>query len=285
MNVMTHVGQVIQSNQIKARIAKQFGKAAVRYDNAAQVQLDIAFDALQCLPETPLGIALDIGCGTGRITQKMAPKTSQLFALDLAEGMARFAANTEVNFDNANSQQKITWLAADAESLPFQDHAIDTVFSSMALQWCMPVETAMQEIYRVLKPSGQATLAILCDGSMSELKTSWQSVDSAPHVNRFESHDALITTAENCGFKVKARTQRYTTLHHNILDVLNSIKSIGANVLPQTGNSAKLSRNMLAQLEQVYFRKFAEKDQLPLGYQVSFLQLHKLPAKDVLPDA
>lgn len=278
MTVMTPANQATQA---KVRIARQFGKAAVRYDNAAQVQLDIAFDALQCLPINPLGITLDIGCGTGRITQKIEPKTSQLFALDLAEGMVQYASNNVLSSDHSNCTQKITWMAADAESLPFQDRTIDNIFSSMALQWCMPVHIAMQEIYRVLKPSGQATLAILCDGSMSELKTSWSVIDSDPHVNRFESHVALIDAAKSCGFKVNAKTQRYTTLHHNVMDVLNSIKSIGANVLPQTGNNAKLSRTMLSQLEQVYVREFAEKGQLPLGYQVSFLQLQKQSGKDI----
>jgi len=283
MSVFTppnQVNQVNQAKQAKARIARQFGKAAVRYDSAAQVQLDIAFDALQCLPNQPLGITLDIGCGTGRITQKILPNTSQLFALDLAEGMARYASNNMLNIDDSYRKQKISWLAADAESLPFQDSAVDNVFSSMALQWCMPIDLAMQEIHRVLKPSGRATLAILSDGSMSELKSSWKAIDSVPHVNRFESHSALITAAKSCGFKVNAKTQRYTTLHGNVMEVLNSIKSIGANVLPQSGNNAKLSRTMLRELERVYFSEFAEKGQLPLGYQVSFLQLQKHSGQD-----
>lgn len=280
MTVLTQADQATQTALAKARIAKQFSKAAVRYDNAAQVQLDIAFDALQCLPNGPLGVTLDIGCGTGRITRKILPKTSQLLALDLAEGMVHYASNNTLNLRDLDSKQNIAWMTADAESLPFQHNVIDTLFSSMALQWCMPIDVAMQEIYRVLKPSGQAILAVLCDGSMSELKSSWGVIDSDPHVNRFESHVALIDVAKSCGFTVRARTHRYTTLHRNVVGVLNSIKSIGANVLPQSGNHAKLSRNTLSQLEKVYFRQFAEKDQLPLGYQVSFLQLQKQSGKN-----
>ena len=34
----------------KQRIALQFGRAAKRYDDVAKVQLDIAIDAMQCLP-------------------------------------------------------------------------------------------------------------------------------------------------------------------------------------------------------------------------------------------
>ena len=65
--------------QLKSRIAKQFSRAATRYDAAAQVQIDIANDALGLFVEIchnnnltlPKRI-IDIGCGTGRVTRELA---------------------------------------------------------------------------------------------------------------------------------------------------------------------------------------------------------------------
>lgn len=265
----------IHTEQIKARIAKQFGRAAGKYNDAAQVQLDIAFDALQLLGDEPLGITLDIGCGTGRISQMLVAKSSHLLALDLAEGMCRYASDTQRQSAQLTEVKKTTWLTADAESIPVKSASIDTVFSSMALQWCVPINLAMAEIYRVLKPGGNAVLALLCKGSMSELKDSWQSIDRVPHVNQFQAHQVIVDSSKHCGFNAKASTHRYTTWHCDAKAALNSIKSIGANVVPSTGNQTRLCRNTLAELQHVYANRHAQNGQLPLGYQVSFLRLHK----------
>jgi malonyl-CoA O-methyltransferase len=83
----------------KARVARQFSLAATGYDQAAQVQVDIAFDAMQLL-KGQYSCLLDIGCDTGRISRQFAPKCGQLVPMDLAEGMLAFAAEQEDNKAN-----------------------------------------------------------------------------------------------------------------------------------------------------------------------------------------
>ena len=253
----------------KARVARQFSRAASRYDQGAQVQVDIAFDAMALLKGS-YGRLLDIGCGTGRISRQLAPRCEQVVAIDLAEGMLAFASGQEDTQSN-----KIHWLQADAEHLPLADNCLDGVFSSMALQWCGNIQQVCQEIYRVLRPNGHGVLAILVQGSMDELQESWLRLDSQRHVNKFHSGDEWHNGAKAAGFLVQHSEQVYTTWHRDVRELLGSIKAIGANVVTQTGNHAPIKRSDLAILQQHYQQRYGRNGQLPLSYQLCFLQLHK----------
>jgi malonyl-CoA O-methyltransferase len=263
------LGEIKSSN--KDRVARQFSRAADTYDQAAEVQVDIAFDAMQLLHGCYSNL-LDIGCGTGRVSHQLAARCELLIAMDLAEGMLSYAAQ---KYTPREDETNITWLLADAENLPLEKNSTDAVFSTMALQWCQNTEQVCQEIYRVLKPKGKAVLAILCDGSMQELQQSWQKIDSQRHVNQFHSGENWQSVARQTGFTVTSHEESYQSWHSNVRDLLGSIKAIGANVVTDTGNHAPVSRQMLHDLQECYSQQYACHGKLPLTYQVCFLQLLK----------
>ena len=251
---------------IKQRIARQFSRAAEKYDASAIVQADIAFDAVQMLGPQ-YGRILDIGCGTGRVTRVLADKGQQTCAIDIAEGMLKVAC--------ANTKKPIQWLAGDAEALPFQQQTFDLVFSTMALQWCDNPQQVMREIHRVLKSKGQGLLAIMGDGSFSELNRSWHILDKRPHTNRFPTEGNLAVAASRAGLEVKSNSKSYLTWHSNIRELLGSIKSIGANIVTNNGNHSPLNRSTLDDLQEIYHDLFAQEGRLPLTYNVCFLHLKK----------
>ena len=255
----------------KDRVARQFSRAAHTYDQAAEVQVDIAVDAMSVLQKYYSNL-LDIGCGTGRVSKLLTAKCDNLIAMDLAEGMLSYAAQ---KYSQPDDKTNISWLLADAEDLPLLGNSMQAVFSTMALQWCQNIEQVCQEVYRVLKPNGHAVLAILCDGSMQELQQSWRAIDSHRHVNQFSSQQELHSMARSVGFTVQSHKQSYQSWHHNVRDVLGSIKAIGANVVTETGNHAPISRQMLHELQECYALEYACQGKLPLTYQVCFLQLFK----------
>ncbi len=247
----------------KQRLSKQFGKAAKRYNDAAQVQLDIAFDLVQRLPRN-LGSCADLGCGTGRMTERLRLNSTSLLGIDLSIGMLQVAKQQYAD---------VCWVAGDAEEIPLQDNSLDTLVSSMALQWCNPIDNAMSEVFRVLTKPGCAHLALLCDGALFELSSSWAKVDDVPRVNHFEPPKALRKAAQQAGFEVKLTLKDYVTWHSDVRSVLNSIRHIGASHVPETGNKAPLSRRMLVQLQNAYAEQYAQKGKLPLTYKVAFLEL------------
>jgi malonyl-CoA O-methyltransferase len=266
----------------KTRIAQQFSRAANTYNSAADVQLDIALDALSFVPahySAHYKSGLDIGCGTGRISQQLAARGEKLIAMDLAFGMLAYAKQ-----DGFVGDESISWVQGDADCLPMADDSVDMVFSSMVLQWSHNQQKVMSEIARVMAFDSNALLAIMCEGSFSQLNDSWHSIDSQRHVNNFASAQTWYNAAKLEGLQVTMHEKQYVTWHKNVRQLMSSIKSIGANVLLTTQDITEQSkcqskntfnRHTLQLLETIYQHKYAENLQLPLTYQVCFLQCSK----------
>lgn len=250
----------------KLKVAKQFSRAAQRYDQSAQVQIDIAFDAMQLLPRQPDSI-LDIGCGTGRVTRQLSKKCDKVVGVDIAEGMVTFA--------NQSPSSNVHYIAADAEHLPFKDASFDQVFSTMALQWCDDLPGAFREIERVLMPDGSAVLAIMSASSFTELNQSWQAISPYRRVNHFTAQESLTNWMLDTDMSVEATTKSYQTWHSSVRELLASIKQIGANVVTQRREQLPLCRSSLLKLEESYANAFAHNGRLPLTYQVTFLKCQK----------
>ncbi|MDF2179919.1 methyltransferase domain-containing protein [Aliiglaciecola sp. CAU 1673] len=250
--------------QTKLRIAGQFSRAAPRYDQIAQVQWQIALDALNKVQRVP-GTLLDIGAGTGRVTTRLRDKADKVLALDIAEGMARFAQNTH----------GLSALVADAENLPLQQSSIDGVFSCMALQWCRPMDKVLAELRRVMKPKAKALLVLMVDGSLNELHSSWHSLGLSGRANDFDQLQTLTELAEKQGFSVQTEKKVYRTWHPHLLDTLHSIKDVGASVVLDDGGPG-LTRAQFKALAMTYAEHYQNpQGQLPLSYHIGFLELTK----------
>ena len=199
--------------------------------------------------------------------------------MDLAFGMLTFAKQ-----DGFVGRKSICWVQGYADCLPMADNSIDMVFSSMALQWSNNQQKVMSEIARVMALDSHALLAIMCEDSFSQLNDSWHNIDSQRHVNDFASAQTWYDAAKSEGLQVTMHEKQYVTWHKNVRQLLSSIKSIGANVLLTTQDTTKLSkcaskntfnRHRLQLLETIYQQKYAKNVQLPLTYQVCFLQCSK----------
>jgi malonyl-CoA O-methyltransferase len=253
-------------SEFKARIARQFSRAACCYEELAKVQSQIAHYGLKMHTNCD-GVVLDLGCGTGRISAQLATGANKVLGVDIARGMIELARH---RYPLANTE----FIVADAENLPLAGSCVDGVFSSMALQWCRPLDKVLKELFRVMKPKACGTLAIMAQGSLTELNQSWQRLGQSAHINRFDSLTTMKQSAQSAGFKCSASQQRFVSWHQNIFDVLHSIKDIGAGVLLEQGRRT-LYKKQLQQLEAHYYHSFAQAQGLPLSYQVCFLQLQK----------
>ena len=256
-----------ESVLLKERIAHQFSRAAIDYDKVADVQYDIAQETLRFISQ-PTKRMLDVGCGTGRVSQQLLTQAASVVGLDLSLGMIQFAKATYPS-------NRLTWLNADVEHIPMEDNAFDGVFSSMMLQWCKPLDKAFSEIYRVMESQSEAVISLMSRGSFFELNHAWKTLDQDKHTNDFLSHEVIVDTAEKTGFSVSNKTQLFTSYHNDILQLLGAIKGIGANTLTSSNGNRSLNKKALRDLECAY-RSLCETDgQLPLTYHISFLRMRK----------
>ncbi|MNX95453.1 Demethylmenaquinone methyltransferase [compost metagenome] len=98
------------------------------------------------------GRYLDLCTGTGDIAFLLADaagSTGAVQALDFSEGML------EVARKRPWSGPAITWVQGDACDLPYDDQSFDAVTVGYGLRNVQPLEKALSEIHRVLKPGGR----------------------------------------------------------------------------------------------------------------------------------
>lgn len=125
-----------------AELSKQHWSAA-RYAAAAHFVPAFGAPVVELLDPKPGERILDLGCGDGVLTAKIAAAGAAVVAVDAAPDMV------------ASAKAK----GLDARVCPGQnlafDREFDAVFSNAALHWMHPSETVIAGVARALRPGGR----------------------------------------------------------------------------------------------------------------------------------
>jgi ubiquinone/menaquinone biosynthesis C-methylase UbiE len=105
------------------------------------------------LPESPN--VLDLGCGTGRLLDRLASQYPNLqgTGLDLSSEMLQQARQRNRHGD------RITFEKGNTESLPFEAQTFDAAFNTISFLHYPDPEGVLMEVKRVLRPQGRFYLA------------------------------------------------------------------------------------------------------------------------------
>ncbi|MBQ0832204.1 MAG: malonyl-ACP O-methyltransferase BioC [Marinobacter sp.] len=175
----------------KKDIARGFGKARATYEGASRLQRLMGNTMLEVLQSqvdlnrVPIR-ALDLGCGTGWFTRRLAGLggVGSVMGMDLSPGMVEQAGASEF--------PDVAWVVADAEAIPLPNESCDLIFSNLMIQWCADPSLVLRECRRVLRPGGRLMVSTLLDGTLKELDHAWQLADPGQsHINRFEQETAF----------------------------------------------------------------------------------------------
>lgn len=99
------------------------------------------------------GVVLEVGCGSGtNFDIYDQDRVTHLHALEPAEGMIRRAAEA---LEGHGLADRTTLHPIGAEALPFEDNSVDTAVVTFVLCTIPKWQAALEEIRRVLKPSGR----------------------------------------------------------------------------------------------------------------------------------
>lgn len=98
---------------------------------------------------------LDVGCGPGFLTRHFAKQGAHIIGMDLTWQGVRLTKTSLDLFDLAGQT-----VQGNAEQLPYPDASFDYVFSSGVLHHTPNTAGAIAEVYRVLKPGGQAIITL-----------------------------------------------------------------------------------------------------------------------------
>jgi ubiquinone/menaquinone biosynthesis methyltransferase len=95
--------------------------------------------------------ALDLASGTGDLAFALAARGARVVGLDITHRMLQLAA-AKARAANATG---VTWTVGDMGALPCPAHAFTLVTTSYGLRNVPDLETAIDEIVRVLAPGGR----------------------------------------------------------------------------------------------------------------------------------
>jgi ubiquinone/menaquinone biosynthesis C-methylase UbiE len=105
---------------------------------------------------------LDVACGTGVLARAVAERVGSagvVVGVDVNEGMLAVARR---------KAPAIEWKQGRAEALPFDSDSFDAVVSQFGLMFFEDRRAALQEMVRVVRPSGRLAVAV------------WDSLDHTP---------------------------------------------------------------------------------------------------------
>ncbi len=105
------------------------------------------------------GLVLDVGTGPGYLPVEIAHKcrSVEVVGIDISLDLIRDAAKRCKERKMAN---KLSFMVASVESLPFADNAFDMVQSTFSWHLWYDQFRGLKEIHRVLKPTSQAIILV-----------------------------------------------------------------------------------------------------------------------------
>lgn len=256
----------------KQAVAASFSKAATCYDEFAQFQRDVGHNLLnEVLKKSlqPYSI-LDLGCGTGYFTTYLRAQfpIASITCFDLSNAMLTQVKEREI--------KDVRCQLGDLDHLPFQNEEFDFIFSNLAIQWSNDICACLMQVKSSLKNNGEFHFSTLLDGTLLELTEAWKMVDNNAHTNTFLTRTQLQKAIKSTGFSsVELCVIPHVLYYSNVLELMRSLKGVGANHVHQGDQSKITGRATLKKLEIGYAPFINYQGLLPLTYQVCNVILNK----------
>lgn len=192
-------------------------------------------------------IILDIGCGSGELTAKIAANCFKAIGCDAA---ATMITKAQQNFPD------IHFITHNAElAFPLEHNSLDAVFSNAALHWMMNAGAVVQNVYNLLKPGGRFVFEMGGIGNVAGVLAAIQQaaneydLGDLPLVNYYPSIGEYSTLLEQTGFTVSfaTRFERPTLLdgEHGLADWVVMFRNSVLKLI-----SAEQSQDFLDKVEE-----------------------------------
>ena len=125
----------------------------------------LATGVFEWLAAKPGEHILDLGCGDGQLTQRIAATGASVVGVDASPDMVGAARALGVHAEQAT-----------AETLPFGNAEFDVVFSNAALHWVRDQDAMMAQVHRVLKPGGRFVAEMGGHGNIAAIRVALMAV-------------------------------------------------------------------------------------------------------------
>lgn len=199
----------------KELISKNFSASAADYDRHSVMQREMADKLFSLLTTNDLQLTtiLDIGCGTGYLTLKLAEQfpSARVEGIDLAPGMIAVAEKQK--------RRNLFFEVGDGEEVVGSDY--DLVVSNASLQW-MSVEKTFARVASLLKTGGLFVFTTFGPKTLIELK------ECGFRVNDFPDTVAIEQLLKPDFHNVFLASQVIHEEFPGVKELIYSLKELGA---------------------------------------------------------
>ncbi|MDJ0598197.1 MAG: methyltransferase domain-containing protein [Crocosphaera sp.] len=255
----------------KEKIAYNFSKGVANYLYHSQVQKQCAEKLLKLSEKyaysIPKGLILEIGCGTGFVTQGLIQQfpNHYLDIIDISDEMLKYC---DENLQIPEEQKKlIQFRQVDGETIKTNPNSYAAIFSSFTVQWFQDIVNSLDRLINSLKPQGLLLIAFPNDESFPEWKNMCNELNLPFTRNQLPNTVELIKNLSIPPHKTYIYEEKVTINYKNAADFFRSLKMIGA------GCNLKQQKLSIPEMKQLinYWNNQCYPKPIEVSYDVTFL--------------
>ena|SRR5688572_15603855 len=129
----------------------------------------------------------DLGCGTGQLSESIAPFVSSVIAVDDSSAMLGAARKRLSSLPNVDVR------SGRLESLPIEDGSVDAALLFLVMHYVPEPDAAIAEAHRVLKPGGRLLIVDMMphdrEDLLHEMGHVWRGFSQEQITSMFETAD------------------------------------------------------------------------------------------------
>jgi len=221
------------------------------------------------------GRILEIGCGTGYLTEQLRRTNPQalVVALDLDPVLVQRAR------ERLGLDPKVAWVVADAEAWGGRG-AFDLVIANATFQWLTQPEAALAACYQSLKPGGTLAFSSLGPRTFQELGVSLATaagslgMAAAPAIpaQSFLDPEAWTRLLNQAGFgQIDLLRKQLTVSFPSVVQFLKDLQATGAtNPRPRP-----FSPRLLRAFTAIYKSMYGSNGSIPATYEIIWAAAQK----------
>lgn len=161
--------------------------SAEQYAKDGRFVADLAGEVFDWLAAQPGERILDLGCGDGALTQRIAACGAEVMGVDRSPDMVR-----------ATQARGLKAQVLNGEDLAFRSE-FDAVFSNAALHWMLDQEAVIDGVHAALRPGGRFVAELGGHGNIAAIRTALRALSAEFSIEAEDAGSNVFFTPEEYG--------------------------------------------------------------------------------------